>query len=82
MRGCYPISCCSTRDGVHHPRDLGWENGRNLVFEERFTDGNFGRLPIAAKELVDLNVALIVAANSPGARAAISATKTTKTDQT
>jgi len=63
----------SFREGL---RDLGWEDGRNLVIVERFTDGDFDRLAVAADELVKLNVALIVTANSPGARAAISATKT------
>jgi putative ABC transport system substrate-binding protein len=72
-RGTSTASWESFRQGL---RDLGWENGRNLVIEERFTDGNFDRLPIFAEELLKLNVALIVAANSPGARAAISATKT------
>ena len=50
--------------------------GRNLVTETRFADGKFDRLPAFAEELLHLNVSLIVAANSPGARAAISATKT------
>jgi putative tryptophan/tyrosine transport system substrate-binding protein len=63
----------SFRQGL---RDLGWENGRNIIIEERFTDGNFDRLPGAAQELLTLKVVLIVTANSPGARAAISATKT------
>ena len=67
------VSWESFRQGL---RDLGWENGRNLIIEERFTDGNFDRLPVSAQELLKLNVALIVAANSPGAQAAISATKT------
>ena len=63
----------SFRQGLRH---LGWENGRNLIIEERFTDGNFDRLQVSAQELLKLNVTLIVAANSPGASAAISATKT------
>jgi len=63
----------SFRQGL---RDLGWEDGRNIVIEARFADGKFDLLPALAEELLTLNVALIVAANSPGARAAISATKT------
>jgi putative ABC transport system substrate-binding protein len=57
-------------------RDLGWEDGRTIAIDYRFADGNFERLQVFAEELVRLNVALIVAANSPKARAAISATKT------
>ena len=72
-RGTSTASWESFREGL---RDLGWEDGRNLVIVERFTDGDFDRLAVAADELVKLNVALIVTANSPGARAAISATKT------
>jgi len=63
----------SFRQGL---RDLGWEDGRNIVIEARFADGKFDRLPALAEELLNLKVSLIVAANSPGARAAISATKT------
>jgi len=63
----------SFRQGLH---DLGWEDGRNIVIEARFADGKFDRLPALAEELLNLKVSLIVAANSPGARAAISATKT------
>jgi hypothetical protein len=63
----------SFRQGL---RDLGWEDGRNIVIEARFAGGKFDLLPALAEELLTLNVALIVAANSPGARAAISATKT------
>jgi len=57
-------------------RDLGWEDGRNIVIEVRFADGKLDRLRGLAEELLHLNVSLIVAANSPGASAAIAATKT------
>lgn len=63
----------SFRQGL---RDLGWEDGRNIVIEARFADGKLERLRGLAEELLNLNVSLIVAANSPGARAAIAATKT------
>jgi putative ABC transport system substrate-binding protein len=63
----------SFRQGL---RDLGWEDGRNIVIEARFADGKFDRLPALAEELLNLKVSLIVAANSPGVHAAISATKT------
>jgi len=58
-------------------RELGWEEGKNIVLESRYADGQFDRLPTLAEELVKLNVSVIVAANSPGTRAAMSATKTT-----
>src|SRR5437899_3130562 len=57
-------------------RDLGWEDGRNIVIELRFSEGKNERLRGLAEELLRLNVSLIVAVNSPGARAAINATKT------
>ena len=57
-------------------RDLGWEDGRNIVIELRFSEGKNERLRGLAEELLRLNVSLIVAVNSPGARAAIDATKT------
>ena len=67
------VSWESFRQGL---RDLGWEDGRNMIIESRFANGNFDRLPALAEELLSLKVSLIVAVNSPGARAAISATKT------
>jgi putative tryptophan/tyrosine transport system substrate-binding protein len=57
-------------------RELGWEEGKNVVTEFRFAEGRFDRLPVLAEELVKLNVNVIVAANSPGTRAAMTATKT------
>jgi putative ABC transport system substrate-binding protein len=63
----------SFRQGL---RDLGWEDGRNIVIESRFADGKLDRLRGLAEELLHLNVSLIVATNSPGASAAIAATKT------
>ena len=57
-------------------RELGWEDGRNLVIEARFADGKLDRLSALAEELVSLRVSVIVAANSPGTRAVMSATKT------
>src|SRR5215831_8859022 len=57
-------------------RELGWEEGRNIFIEVRFADGKLERLRELAIELLALNVSLIVAQNSPGARAAIAATKT------
>jgi putative tryptophan/tyrosine transport system substrate-binding protein len=41
-------------------RDLGYIEGRNLVFERRYADGNMERLPELAAELVRLRVDVIV----------------------
>ena len=57
-------------------RELGWEDGRNIAVEARFADGKLDRLRALAEELLAMNVALIVAANSSGIRAATAATKT------
>jgi putative tryptophan/tyrosine transport system substrate-binding protein len=57
-------------------RDFGWQDGRNIVIEVRFADGHIDRLRGLAEELLKHDVRLIVAQNSPGARAAIDATRT------
>ncbi len=57
-------------------RELGWGEGTNLGIEERFADGDAGRLPALADELVRLNVDVILASTSAGARAAKNATTT------
>ncbi len=57
-------------------RDLGYVEGKNLVIEWRFADGNFDRLPALAAELVELKVDIIVASGSPAIRAAQKATTT------
>jgi putative ABC transport system substrate-binding protein len=58
----------AVRDGLS---DLGYVEGRNLVIEYRWADGDYGRLPALARELVRLNVEVIVSAGGPqAARAA------------
>jgi putative ABC transport system substrate-binding protein len=42
--------------------DLGYIPGMNIQIEERFADGHVDMLPISARELVDRQVSLIVAA--------------------
>jgi putative ABC transport system substrate-binding protein len=54
--------------------ELGWAEGRNLVFEQRV--GHPSRLPILASELVRLNVDVIVAVGNPAIRAAKETTAT------
>lgn len=56
-------------------RDLGYLEGRNLLIEYRWADGNYDRLPALAKQLVGLNVDMIVSVGGPPtARAAKAAT--------
>ena len=51
-------------------RDLGYEEGKNLVIEYRWADEDFDRLPKLAAELVSAKVDLIVTHGTPGSRAA------------
>jgi putative tryptophan/tyrosine transport system substrate-binding protein len=57
-------------------RDLGWIEGRNIVFEVRYADGRIDHLPGLAAELVRQNVEVIVAGSNAGALAAKQATGT------
>ena len=57
-------------------RKLGYEEGKNIVFEYRWAEGRYDRLPELAAELVNLNVDVLVAHSTPGARAAKQATST------
>ena len=57
-------------------QDLGWVEGRNLLIEWRFGEGQAERLPGLATELVRLGVALIVVPSTPTAVAARNATTT------
>ena len=61
------------RDGL---RERGWVEGKNVVIEYRWADGDYGRLPALAADLVRLNVDLILTHGSPGGRAAKAATAT------
>ena len=55
-------------------RDLGYIDGKNIVIEYRFAQGQYDRLPELAAELVRLNVNVIVTHSSLGAVAAKKAT--------
>jgi putative ABC transport system substrate-binding protein len=57
-------------------RELGYVEGQNLVIEQRFAEGKLDRLPRLARELVQLQVDLLVAASPVAVRAAKDATKT------
>lgn len=56
-------------------RDLGYEDGRNVRLVTRSADGDVMRLPVLAAELIGMRPAVIVALNTPAARAVIDATK-------
>jgi putative ABC transport system substrate-binding protein len=58
-------------------RDLGYVEGRTIVIETRWAEGNYERLPSLAMELIRLRPDLIVSAGGPpAARALKSATRT------
>jgi len=56
-------------------RELGYVEGKNLVIERRYAEGQYERLPKLAAELVGLKVDVILASTTPSARAARQATK-------
>jgi putative ABC transport system substrate-binding protein len=55
---------------------LGYVEGRNVIFIHRSADTNYDRLPALAKELVRLEVDVIITPGSNDTRAAKNATKT------
>jgi putative tryptophan/tyrosine transport system substrate-binding protein len=57
-------------------RELGYVEGRNVVFERRFAGGAQNRLPDLAAELVRLNVDVIVTGGNPVIAAVKQATAT------
>lgn len=57
-------------------RDLGYVEGKNLLIEWRFADGQFERLPSLATDLAQSKVDVIVAAASPAIAAAQKVTTT------
>jgi putative tryptophan/tyrosine transport system substrate-binding protein len=58
-------------------RALGYVEGQNVTFEYRWGEGDEDRLPALAAELLHMNVDLILATSSRGARAAQRLTSTT-----
>ncbi|MFZ2648687.1 MAG: ABC transporter substrate-binding protein [Burkholderiaceae bacterium] len=50
-------------------RELGYSEGRNLVIEHRFAQGQLDRLPALARELVQARMDVIVAVSAPAIRA-------------
>ena len=57
-------------------QEFNYVEGKNLIIEYRWGDGNFDRLPEMAAELVQLNVDAIVSGNTPALLALQKATRT------
>ena len=57
-------------------RELGYVDGRNVVVERRFADGRIDRLPQLTRELVQLQMDVIVAVSKPAVKVAIDTTAT------
>jgi len=57
-------------------RQLGYDEGKNIVIHYRWAEGRYDRLLELAAELVKLNVDVIVTHSTPGSRAAKEATST------
>jgi putative ABC transport system substrate-binding protein len=57
-------------------RDLGYLEGKNIVIEYRYAEGNDVRFPDLAADLVRSKVDIIITATEPGVLAAKNATKT------
>ncbi len=68
-----PESVEGFRRGLH---DLGYVEGQNIRIEFRWAEGDFGRLPALAADLVRLKVDLIVASTTRAIQAAKEATQT------
>lgn len=58
-------------------RDLGYEEGRNLLIERRSAHGDFDRLPAQAADLVKRKADVIVVSGTPAANAVQRVTSTT-----
>jgi len=57
-------------------RELGYTEGKNVIFEYRYAEGNYDRLPDLAADLVEKKVDVIVTTSSLSAQAARKVTST------
>jgi putative ABC transport system substrate-binding protein len=72
-----PSSSAEGHNALKHAlRDLGYIEGKNVVFESRYANGKLNVLPALAAELVALKVDVIVTRSTGSIRAAMNATKT------
>jgi putative ABC transport system substrate-binding protein len=69
----YAVRIDAFRQGLN---ELGYIEGKNIVIEYRYAEGNLDRLPGLAKELVGLKPDVIVAAPTPSVLAAKKASAT------
>jgi len=62
-----PANTMQQRLGVFRQalRDLGYEEGQNLIVESRFADGVYDRLPVLAGELARLKVDVFLTPGEP-----------------
>ncbi|MBI4525278.1 MAG: ABC transporter substrate-binding protein [Deltaproteobacteria bacterium] len=56
-------------------RDLGYIEGKNILLEYRYSQGDIARIPVLVRELVQRQVDVLVVASLVGIRAAKQATK-------
>jgi ABC-type uncharacterized transport system substrate-binding protein len=77
--GSTPFDPWSVPEGLRQAfRQFGYVEGQDIVFEPRYAEGNYNRLPKLADELIGLKVDLIMAAgDSAAVQAAKAASKTT-----
>jgi putative tryptophan/tyrosine transport system substrate-binding protein len=84
-RGPYRVGVLNEAWAANHPtveglrtglRELGFEEGRDVVFDIRFTQGKPEATPAAAEALVKAGVDLIFTSNEAATRAAKNATQT------
>ena len=55
-------------------RELGYVEGKTLTIEWRFADGEYGRLPALANELIQSRIDVLVVDSTPGVEVAHPAT--------
>ena len=60
----------------HYMRELGYIDGRNILFEVRNSEGQLDRIPVHVRELVQQKVRVLVASNNVAIEAARKATAT------
>ena len=68
-----PLLLKAFRQGLH---ELNWVEGKNIVIDYRFAEGQYDRLPGLAAELIQLKVDVIVASPTPATMAVKNATQT------